>query len=1044
MFFFYILFLLIAFPITQVCADEPWQNARVVSIHREPMTAHFIPYRNEQLALARQQMSDISRLACDSKAERRIQLDGRWKFYYSRNERSVPKDFYHSDYDVKTWKDITVPGSWELQGFDAPIYTDVSYPFPVNPPLVPSDYNPVGAYVHDFTVPDDWRGMDVFLDFEGVESAFYLWVNGHMVGYSEDSRLPAVFNVTPYLRHGQNRLAVKVFRYSDGSYLEDQDYWKYSGIERSVFLQARPHFRMKDFYLQTPLVNHYRDGSFSLDVYLSHAQEKGSVEVKVLDSSGKEVLKRIRRVNRMADTLWTVRDIIPQVRPWSAESPAVYQLVVNTIDRKGRIIESVVHNFGFRSIEMSNGMLLVNGKAIKIKGVNRHEHDAHNGRTITVESMLQDIQLMKQANINAVRTSHYPNRPEWYDLCTRYGLYVVCEANLESHGMENSPHPTLADNTDWAEAFRQRMARMVMRDRNATCIIIWSLGNESGYGPLFEQNYDIAKQLDPTRPVQYEGGGYEGKSDIYCPMYARIWALQRHVNQRDSRPLILCEYAHAMGNSVGNLKDYWDLIESYDQLQGGFIWDWVDQVFAREDSIGNRIWAYGGDMGYVGVENDSNFCANGLVDANRNPHPHYWEVKRVYQNIQFAPVAFSNNQVRITNKFDFVDLNGYKLLWDVKRDGEVVEQGSLAMPLIQPHADGIVSIPFTYDRSLAGEYLLTLRVVTLHDTPFTPVGYEVANAQWQLTDSRTPQSSLNTSCSSGISGLTITSGVDKELAVVGEGFDAIFSKITGRMTQLAYRGRNMLLQGPRPNFWRALTDNDVANGTQDRCGIWKNAADSMRLVAIESEKQGEHVIVKTRYTMPQQSSTLELNYTFSWNGAVRIDFHFVPGDMTLPEIPRLGMCMVLPKDYEFMTWYGRGPHESYADRKESALVGIYSQTVWEQYHPYVRAQETANKTDVRWVEFRNLSGEGIRVEGQELLQVSAWNFPQADLEYVPARKAHRHGGSLQKKDMVWVNVNHRLMGVGGDNTWGAQVHPQYTITPHEWRYSYTISPIYQP
>ncbi len=991
--------------------------------------------------MSRQALPDVARLACDSRAERRIQLDGQWKFHYSRNVSGAPQEFYRNDYDVSQWSEITVPGSWELQGFDAPIYTDVSYPFPVNPPFVPTNYNPVGAYVHNFSVPDEWQGMDVFLDFEGVESAFYCWVNGQMVGYSEDSRLPARFNITPYLRQGQNRLAVKVFRYSDGSYLEDQDYWKFSGIERSVFLQARPHFRMNDFSLQAPLVNHYQDGKFSLDVFLKGARAKGSVEVKVLDNHGNVILRHTHRTKNASDTLFTIRQIIPAVKPWSAEIPTTYQLVINTFDRKGVVLESIVHHFGFRSVEMSNGMLLVNGRAIKFKGVNRHEHDAHHGRTITIEDMLRDIQLMKQANINAVRTSHYPNRPEWYDLCTKYGLYLVGEANLESHGMENSPHPTLADNPDWAEAFRQRMERMVLRDRNETSVIVWSLGNESGYGPLFEQNYYLAKQLDPTRPVQYEGGGYEGKSDIYCPMYGRIWALRRHVNQRDPRPLILCEYAHAMGNSVGNLKDYWNLIEKYDQLQGGFIWDWVDQVFARQDSTGHDIWAYGGDMGYVGVENDSNFCANGLVDAYRVPHPHYWEVKRVYQNIEFSPVPFTNNQIRITNKFDFKTLEGYGLRWDLKRDGKIVTQGVLDLPAIRAHDAGVVTVPFDHEYTVPGEYLLTLRAVTLHEMPFLPTGFEIANGQWKL-PKVAPGAQLGQGPEhSGRRCPELKTSRNNELVVTGDDFRAVFSRQSGDLTALEYQGKGMCKRGPRPNFWRGLTDNDVANGTQERCGIWQHAADSMQLVRFESERRDSQVVVRAIYDMPRHASQLELSYAFSPDGALHVDMHFMPGSKALPEIPRLGMSMVLPEEFENMTWYGRGPHESYADRKESALVDIYSQTVWQQYHPYVRAQETANKTDVRWVELRNTAGEGIRVEGQELLNVSAWNFPQSDLEYVPAKKARRHGGSVTRKDMVWLNIDHRHMGVGGDNTWGAQVHPEYTITPQEWQYSYIIRPL---
>ena len=1016
--------------------NNPWQDPHVSSINREPMTAHFIPYKNEQEAMQRYNLCDTERLKCDPKAERRIQLDGKWRFMYAQNIEKAPKDFFRKDFDASSWSYIQVPGSWELQGFDAPIYTDVSYPFPVNPPFVPATYNPVGSYLHSFTVPEDWKGMDIYIDFEGVESAFYVWINGKMVGYSEDSRLPAHFNITPYLCAGENRLAVRVFRYSDGSYLEDQDYWKYSGIERSVYIQARPRFRLHDFVLQAGLVHDYKDGELNLDLILRGMQTGNRVEAKILDEHNKTILYKEFKIRNTTDSVFSIHRIFPSVNQWNAETPHLYRLVINTKTAKGVVTESITHDFGFRTVEIKYGMLLMNGKAIKIKGVNRHEHDARSGRTITIESMLEDIKLMKQANINAVRTSHYPNRPEWYALCTKYGLYLVDEANIESHGMENSPHPTLADNDDWADAFHQRMCRMIKRDRNSTCVIIWSLGNESGYGPLFEQIYHQAKEMDATRPVQYEGGGYEGKSDIYCPMYARIWALRRHVNQRDARPLILCEYAHAMGNSVGNLQDYWDLIEKHDQLQGGFIWDWVDQTFASKDSIGNDIWTYGGDMGFVGVENDSNFCANGLVAANRTLHPHYWEVKKVYQYIHFSPAPFSSNKISVRNAFDFTMLDKYELHWDVKKDGKITEQGKCDFPTIMPHESGLMEIPFTRPDKKDSEYLLTLRAFTKEANALLPAHFEIANTQWVLS------AAARTDTETATDRQAPKMRTEKNnVFISGKDFTAIFSKPTGELTSLCYNGKEILKNGPKPNFWRPLTDNDVASGTPKRCGTWQYAGNKMILNKFETTSRADGICIKTSYELKEQESDVELTYTLSGDGQIKIDMHFKPGNKPLPEMLRLGTRMILAADYDQMTWYGRGPHENYADRKESALIDIYSASVWEQFHPYVRAQETANKSDVRWVEIKDKEDFGIRIEGYEPLNVSAWNFTQDDIDYIPAKTAHKHGGSVERKDMVWLNIDHRLTGVGGDNTWGAQVHPEYTITPHEWHYTYTIKPI---
>ncbi len=578
-------------------ANEPWQDASVTNVNRLPMAAHFLPFLSEKAALNQLGKPDEERFALNERSERRLSLNGQWKFKLVKKPSLCLPDFYKTGYDVSGWQDINVPGSWELQGFDAPIYTDVTYPFAANPPFVPQDYNPVGHYVREFTIPESWKGMDVIIDFEGVESAFSFWVNGKFAGYSEDSRLPAHFDITRLLRKGSNRLAVRVHRFSDGSYLEDQDYWKYSGIERKVFIQARPKSRVKDFVLTNKLVNGYRDGAFAVDVAIHNPRPGQRVEVKVLSPEGKAIFTASKNLAASADTTAHFAKSLAAVKPWNAETPNLYTLVVNYYAKGGKTTESFAHKFGFRTIEMKNGLLLVNGKALKIKGVNRQEHDPVHGRTLDAALMAKDIKMMKQFNINAVRASHYPNHWEWYQLCDKYGLYVVDEANIECHGILDTEYKSLADRPDWWNAFRDRMYRMMMRDRNQTSVIIWSMGNESGYGPHFDRLYDMAKALDATRPVQYEGGGYDGKSDIYCPMYARIWHLRRHVNQRDKRPLILCEYAHAMGNSEGNLKDYWDLIYQHDQLQGGFIWDWVDQTFAKTDEHGHNYWAYGGDMG---------------------------------------------------------------------------------------------------------------------------------------------------------------------------------------------------------------------------------------------------------------------------------------------------------------------------------------------------------------------------------------------------------------------------------------------------------------
>lgn len=1016
--------------------DVPWQNPQINEINREPMRAHFIPFVSEESALAQHNLPTNRRFALNRSVERRISLNGAWQFLYSRNNDECPTDFHKPSYRTKGWKTIQVPGSWELQGFDKPIYTDVDYPFPANPPHVPSDYNPVGAYVKEFEVPSGWDGMDVFVDFEGVESAYYFWINGEFAGYGEDSRLPSHYNVGRLLRKGKNKLAVKVFRYSDGSYLEDQDYWKYSGIERDVYLYARPKGRVADFKLTANLVNSYKDGDFKLELLIDKPSELSSVEIKILD--GNVLIHDSKRsINGASDSLMMIEDVFSSIKSWNAETPNLYQLVVNTYDAKGKVLESFVHPFGFRTVEMRNGTLQINGVAVLFKGVNRHEHDQYHGRTITVESMLQDIELMKQFNINAVRTSHYPNRYEWYSLCDEYGLYLVDEANIESHGMMNHKDRTLANYPEWESQFMQRMSRMVVRDRNFTSIVTWSLGNESGYGKHFETIYDWTKAFDPTRPVQYEGGGYDAKSDIYAPMYARIWALRRHVNQRDARPLILCEYAHAMGNSVGNLQDYWDLIYKYDQLQGGFIWDWVDQTFRIKDDRGNQIWAYGGDLGFVGVPNDSNFCANGLVAADRSLNPHIFEVKKVYQYIHFEPVEFTANMIKVTNRHDFVDLNEYELRWVIETDGRETESGVMSFPKTKAGSFSFVELPLRASRDAGREYFLKLEAVFRGESAMIPVGHVAAYEQWMMPFTEIEQHVIP------VSGKLTSNQTDDAITLSSENFEIGFSTVDGEIAMMVFDGKNYIQEGLQPNFWRAMTDNDVANGHLNRCGTWREAGRQMRLknIAVQEESGGLLSVVIADYVLPEQESALRMSYEIRPEGVVRVSMRFMPGDKKLPEIPRLGMRMVLDPEYDMMTWLGRGPHENYADRKTSALMGLYNATVWEQYHPYVRAQEAANKEDVRWVALRDNSGEGLLVVGEQPLGISAWNFRQQDIEYVPFNVERRHGGSITKKDFVWLNIDHRQMGVGGDTTWGAQTHPEYTVTPHEWEYSFVIQPL---
>lgn len=1027
--YFYTICALLACSSLQAQPKE-WENQRINQINREPIHALFVPYSSEKAALQK-----------DVTGEQRHSLNGNWKFHFSKNPSSRPASFYQEGFDISGWKDIEVPGSWELQGFDAPIYTDTRYPFPANPPHVPTDYNPVGSYVTSFTVPEHFTGKDILLHFGGVESAYYCWLNGQFVGYAEDSRLPSEFLINKYLKPGENKLAVEVYRYSDGSYLEGQDYWKYSGIERDVMLIARPEVRVKDFEILADLSNNYQDGVLDVKVTLDNRKiEKGTaIQLKVLDGGNKEIASGKYVARSKTDSIFNLNKTFPDVKRWTAETPNLYSLVVNTINKKGQVVESFVQRFGFRKVEMKNGMLQVNGVPILIKGVNRHEHDMHKGRSISVESMIEDIRLMKQFNINAVRTCHYPNREEWYDLCNEYGIYLVDEANIESHGMEAHPDGTLANMDGWEIPFHERMQRMVERDKNITAIITWSLGNESGYGKHFEDIYHWTKKRDDSRPVQYEGGGVKGLSDIYCPMYGRVWLLRQWVNQRQDRPLILCEYAHAMGNSVGNLNDYWELIYKYDNLQGGFIWDWVDQTFAIKDEKGHDIQAYGGDMGFVGIVNDSNFCANGLVAADRSLHPHIWEVKKIYQYMHFEGVPFSSGLIKVTNRHDFVSSDVYDYLWTVKADGKVVAQGKLDVPVIAPHCSAEVPVLIPAIQGEAGtEYFLHISALTKEETPLVPKGHLAASEQWQLPVSPSPVSAQS------FSGTLSLKEEAEHIMVDGASLSVSFSRKSGEITKYMVDGNDYLKEGLRPNFWRPLTDNDVANKLGSRSETWKNAGNELSLKDISADLSADKqsVQVKVSYDMPGQESACSVNYTVYGDGVIKTSYSFVPGRKALPEIPRVGMRMILKGEYDQMTWFGRGPQENYWDRKSGADIDLYKASVWEQYHPYVRAQETANKSDVRWVALQNQAGYGLLVKSAcQPLNVSAWNFPMKDIEYIPSSIKHVHGGSIEKKDMVWLNIDRQQMGVGGDNTWGAQTHPEYTITPVKQEYSFFMIPV---
>ncbi len=1014
---------------------EDWENLAILSRNTEPPHATYVPYASAEDAAK----GDSSR------SPFLISLDGIWKFKWVPSPSDAPLGFEKEGYDISSWTDFPVPSNWEFKGYGQPIYLDEAMPFGGDPPYVPRENNPVGSYKRSFTVPNAWTGRQVFLHFGGVNSAFYVWVNGKEVGYSEDSKTPAEFNITKYVKPGEDTLALKVFRYSDGSWLESQDMWRISGIERSVQLFSTPDVMIRDFQVNASLDDTFKHGKLDVRVSVrNHRLEPVQgyrLKVELLSPDGTSAVPAplLCAVDAPADgeTNGLIRSPVVSPLHWTAETPNLYTAVVSLLDPGGRTIEAVSCKTGFRNVEIRDGLLRVNGVPIRIRGVNRHEHDPRNAKVVKEDLMIEDIRLMKRFNINAVRTSHYPNAPRWYELCDRYGLYLVDEANIESHGVSFDPDKTLANKPEWQAAHLDRTRRMVERDKNHPSVIIWSLGNEAGNGINFQATYAWIKQRDATRPVQYEGAKLNPNTDIFCPMYARISKLEEYVRTNDARPLIMCEYAHAMGNSVGNLQDYWDVILSHSKLQGGFIWDWVDQGIMRTNAKGEPFWAYGGDFGPQEIPTSKNFCCNGLVLPDRKPHPHIWEVKKVYQQIHSSPLDLAAGKLRIENRFDFTDLKEFVGSWKLEAEGRTIEQGNLSEIKLAPHQSLDIEVPYPKFKPEPGiEYFLTLSWKTRKTTPLVPAGHEAAWDQFPL-PVKAP--SLNPADPESLPPL-IMKETGNSFFFEGKRFNLTFDKTTGTIVSLKYESTEILESGPVPDFWRAPTDNDYGNGMPVRCSVWREAGRKKKIEAATGKRLGpSHARVDVTGTLPAGNSGFTASYTIYGSGDIIVNQTFRPGAEGLPELPRFGMQMVLPAEFDAMTWYGRGPRENYWDRNTSAAVGVYSGHVMDQYHPYIRPQENGYKTDVRWVALTNKEGIGLLATGLPLIATAASRFLPDDYEYGP-EKDQRHPTDMKPRDLVVFNVDLRQMGVGGDNSWGAKPHDEYMLFPKSYSYSYRLRP----
>ncbi len=1023
-----------------------WEDQYTIGINKEPGHCTLMPYPDIETA------RHCDRLATPW----RLNLNGSWKFHWAKQPSERPADFYKLEYEVGSWDDIEVPGNWQLQGYGIPIYTNATYPFKPEPPFVinedtPDHYtskklpNPVGSYRRTFTIPRNWDDRRVFLHFDGVKSAFYVWLNGRKVGYSQGSMLPAEFDITDYLQTGENTIAVEVYRWSDGSYLEDQDMWRFSGIYRQVYLFSTPQVHIVDFAVRTELDKNYQDADLQLrpkiKVYNNQNTKGWVVEARLFDAAGQAVFDkplrksvndiRFERYNpRKPPRFPLIQARIKNPKKWSAEHPYLYTLVLSLHDNHGMVVEAESCRVGFREVEIKNGQLFINGRSIKLLGVNRHEHDPDRGRAVTLDSMIQDIKAMKQNNINAVRTSHYPNDPQWYDLCDEYGLYLIGETNLETHGQDGY----LSNQPEWLQAFVDRAVRMVERDTNHPSVIIWSLGNESGVGPNHATMSAWIHEHDPTRPVLYERAQDPYYVDIISRMYASVEGIVALATNDDTRPMVLCEYAHAMGNSVGNLYQYWDAIRSHKRLIGGFIWDWVDQGLRKTgtgwDGQEHEFWAYGGDYG--DHPNDGNFCCNGIVQPDRQPNPSLHEVKKVYQYISAQPLDAQPGRVVVQNRYDFTSLERFTPVWDLLEDGQIVDGGVLPTLSTAPGEKEIVTLPL--DKSIikpGREYFVQISFVLAEDTPWALQGHVVAWDEFKLPHDRETVDSSE----SEVRALSVRE-TSQAVEISGDDFTVSFSKRNGSLASLKYDGKEIIQRDLLPNFWRAPIDNDNGNGMPRRSGVWKTAVSKGKLYSLNITRPSESMArVEAAISLAAEKSMFYATYTVFASGQITVNGRLIPSSK-LPEIPRVGMQMQIPAAYNTIHWYGRGPWENYWDRKTGSAIAQYRMNVEDFIFDYIRPQENANRCDVRWFTLTDKDGRGLRFKGMPQIDFSVWPYAMEDLE-----KA-RHTHELPRRDFLTVNVDHRQMGVGGDNSWGARPHPEYRLPANsEYSYSFIIEPI---
>ncbi|SDT53541.1 beta-galactosidase [Paenibacillaceae bacterium GAS479] len=1016
-------------------------NPEIFELNRMKAHATLMPFDSVEEALHNDRLASRNYMS----------LNGTWKFAFAESPSKRIMNFYEDSFNHSGWNDIKVPGHWQLQGYDYPQYTNFRYPWETSEPelkspFAPTLYNPVGSYVRTFTVPDNWQGQPVFISFQGVESAFYVWVNGELVGYSEDTFTPAEFDLTPYLRAGENKLAVEVYRWCDASWLEDQDFWRLSGIFRDVYLYSVPKAHVYDFFATSELDEEYRDAELTVKATLMNYWEADlgsvTVEAQLYDAQQNAVFVGPMTVtttlgSSIAEAQVEVSTHVTNPLKWSAEEPNLYTLVISLKDENGELLETLSTQMGFRKFEIKDGLMLINGQRVIFKGVNRHEFGCDTGRVMELEDMITDIKLMKAYNINAVRTAHYPNNPLWYELCNEYGLYVIDETNLESHGTwtggqtEMLPTTVPGNIPAWTANVIDRANSMMQRDKNHPSIVIWSLGNEAYGGDNFVKMHDFLRDADPTRVVHYEGVvNYKQSADatdIESYMYIRPNRLIDYANAPGpKKPYILCEYSHAMGNSLGGLHLYTELFDRYPVLQGGFIWDWVDQSLWKTEADGTKYLAYGGDFGES--PHSGNFCGNGLLFADRSISPKLIEAKKCYENITITEVDGAQGIYNIKNKHLFMNLDVYLLQWTIAVEGAVCAEGHVTVTVAPLESKEIkLELP---KREQNGEAVLTISFVTKKAEKWAKAGHEVAFEQFILPAVKPVVAVVESVKSYSPVDVSVQSGL---LTVSGESFTAGIDTANGSLVSYHFSGSELIKDPLMPNFWRAYTDNDRGNKQHERCATWRSAGEERMLRSLRWESLADRVIVHAAYVLPTTSeSACSITYTILGSGAIQVQQLLVPGN-NLPEIPEVGLMFSMDGSFKDLEWYGKGPHESYWDRQLSAKIGLFQGKVADQFVPYLRPQECGNKLDVRRAAILNQKGVSLHITGEPTFELNALPYTPFELE------ANDHVYKLPVSDKTVVRINYRQMGVGGDDTWGSKPHPQFLLLADKsYSFSFTL------